>query len=713
MRRRIHTTKGEAGVLGLEGLSRLCHATEDLLKRSLPAEALTDRLLMARDWMAQAVEAYAGRHHPETPVETVVATLLAPAGAPAPRPPASVSAGRAPDPPMLQPEDSEADMLFEAFREESTAELRAVERRLLELVHAGEVPAEALSALARVLQIVESGAAVLQLQDVSLLAATTVGLINSLPPGGAGSLDPLVELLSESTAMLRRLLDERQRVRDRGQTVQLPPGYDPLIELLQAAAQGELSSMPSPLPAQPGARLGEILTAQGAVSAPALREALSQQQGSGRRLGEQLVEQGLSRTKDVARALRAQQRAATPAPVSPRVRETVKVDLERVDELVELVGEMVTVESMVSGAPELGQLASPRLHDALRQLTKTTRDLQQMAMQLRMVPLRGLFQRMARTARDVARRAGCSVRVEISGETTEMDRSMVERLADPLIHLVRNAVDHGIEAVDVRVAAGKPPVGVLRLAARHEGGAIVVEVSDDGAGLNRARITNRAIEQGLLAPDAEPTDEDLWQLIFRAGFSTAAQLTEISGRGVGLDVVRQNLERMHGRIRVLSEPGAGALFRMVLPLTLAVIDGMVVACGGERYILPTLAVLQCVQPTRDALVRAAARHELLRVRDDVLPLLRLGDLLAIPGARRDPSEALVVILESADGKLGLLVDAVVTQQQVVIKNLGGLLGRGRHFSGSAILFDGAVALILDPDELLALAAAGAACCAEE
>lgn len=704
LRRRIHTTKGEAGVLGLEDLSRLCHAVEDLLKRPMPSDQLADRLLLARDWMSAAIQAYARREHAETSADEVIATLAAPSASPpeqtvaAESSGAGASAGASPEAsPTLRPGAGGTETLFETFRQESAGELRVLERRVLELAHAGEATAEDLAGLVQVLRSVESGAAVLQLGDVGLLTSAAAGLVQSIEPGVPPALDRLLELLSESVSMLERLLAERDA--PAGRPVPPPPGFDPLLEMLQAASQGELPTRSPRVSAKAGARLGEILTAEGAVSDDALQEALDRQQGSGRRLGEQLVDQGASRAKDVARALRAQQRAAAPGPAQRLVRETVKVDLARVDALVEMVGEMVTIESMIAGSPELAQRTTPRLHDTLRQLTKTTRDLQQLAMQLRMVPLRGLFQRMARTARDVARRAGRSVHVQIRGETTEMDRSMVEHLADPLVHLVRNAVDHGIEPTPRRLALGKPPAGTLRLEARHEGGAIVVEIVDDGAGLDRTAILRRAQEQGLVDSDAPPADEDLWQLIFRAGFSTARQVTELSGRGVGLDVVRQNVERLRGRIRVLSQPGVGTTFRLVLPLTLAVIDGMVVACGAERYILPTLAVVECMQPAEVAVLRVTGRHELLKVRDQVLPLLRLGDVLDIPAACPLVSEALAVILETADGRLALLVDEVVTQQQVVIKRLAGLPGQRHRFAGSAILYDGNVALILDPDEL--------------
>jgi two-component system chemotaxis sensor kinase CheA len=286
----------------------------------------------------------------------------------------------------------------------------------------------------------------------------------------------------------------------------------------------------------------------------------------------------------------------------PKLRATIKVDLERVDRLVEMIGELVVVEAMVVGAPEIAHSASARVRNCLSQLEKVTHDLQDVGMRMRMLPVSGVFQKMARMARDVGRKAGKQVRVVLSGEQTEMDRSMVEQISDPLVHMIRNSIDHGIEPPEVRRKVGKPEEGKVRLSACHEGGHVVIEIADDGRGLNREAILKKAIAQGLIRPRTRLPEDEINALIFAPGFSTAEKVTDISGRGVGMDVVRRNIDAMRGRVTIKSVPGQGTTFKITLPLTLAIIDGMLVACGKERYIIPTLSIIESIQPEAAMLV---------------------------------------------------------------------------------------------------------------
>jgi two-component system chemotaxis sensor kinase CheA len=384
-----------------------------------------------------------------------------------------------------------------------------------------------------------------------------------------------------------------------------------------------------------------------------------------------------------------------------KMRETVKVDLERVDGMVEMIGELIIVESMLKHSRELGT-TSLQLRNTLGQLGKISRDLQNAAMRMRTVPVHNAFQKMARLTREVGRKAGKEVVLVTSGEGTEMDRAMVERLEDPLVHMVRNAVDHGIEAPADRVAAGKPATGVLTLSASHKGGSIIIELSDDGAGLNRDRILKKATEKGLVSNPSALTEQEIFQLIFAPGFSTAAKVTEVSGRGVGMDVVKRNVEGMRGRVIIESTPGKGSTFRLVLPLTLAIIDGMLISVGQERYLVPSLSIVEALQPTPAMLSSMGERDELLTVRGQVMPMLRLSSLLGVEGSRSDPTTALVVVVESVGKRVGLLVDQVIAQQQVVIKALGQGVGKAEFYSGAAILSDGCVGLILNIDKLCGL-----------
>ena len=397
---------------------------------------------------------------------------------------------------------------------------------------------------------------------------------------------------------------------------------------------------------------------------------------------------------------------AVPAPKPMVVRSvpqhSVRVGVMAMDNLVDLIGELVIVESMIVNATQKNGEAAPWLSQHIGDLTRITRELQDNGMRLRMVPLRGTFRAMGRIVRDFGQKYNRSIRLEIQGDDTEIDRSMVERLSDPLVHLIRNAIDHGIEPEDARRAAGKPGYGTVTLSARQQGGSIVIEVSDDGRGLDREAIWSKARQAGLIAEGSNLTEHEILELVLRPGFSTAEAVTDLSGRGVGLDVVRRNIEVMRGSLTVESQPGQGTTFRMSLPITLAIIDGMLVSCGEERYILPTRSIVESIQPREEMLLTQAGALRMLRIRGEIMPLISLSRIFDIQGAKQSPTDALVVILESAACRVGLIVDDVVAQQQVVIKSIGRGIPESRFLSGAAILPDGQVGLILNVEELIKL-----------
>ncbi len=321
-------------------------------------------------------------------------------------------------------------------------------------------------------------------------------------------------------------------------------------------------------------------------------------------------------------------------------------------------------------------------------------------MRMRMIPVRGVFQKMTRLARDLSRKTGKEVQVVQSGEATEMDRSMVERIEEPLVHMIRNAMDHAIEPPAERATAGKPPQGTIRLSAHHEGGSIAIQVADDGRGLRREKILAKARERGLIADGAEHlSDDEVFALIFLPGFSTAPTLSEISGRGVGMDVVKRSIEAMRGRVVVSSTPCIGTTFKLVLPLTLAIIDGLLVSCGAETYVVPSLSIVESLQVTPGMVRTLAHRGELLDVRGEILPLQRLRRICRVPGPEPAPEDCRVVVVESAGKKTALLVDEVVTEQQIVVKPIAPGLGDAELLAGAAILSDGRVGLILNVDRL--------------
>jgi two-component system chemotaxis sensor kinase CheA len=379
---------------------------------------------------------------------------------------------------------------------------------------------------------------------------------------------------------------------------------------------------------------------------------------------------------------------------------SIRVGVEKVDQLINLVGELVITQAMIEqriGA--LDPIHHERLLNSASQLARNTRDLQEAVMSIRMMPMDYVFSRFPRMVRDLAGKLGKKVEFVTRGAATELDKGLIERIVDPLTHLVRNSVDHGIEMPEKRRATGKSEAGTLTLSAAHQGGNIVIEVSDDGGGLNRDRILAKAKQQGLAVSDTMP-DADVWQLIFAPGFSTAEVVTDVSGRGVGMDVVKRNITAMGGTVEIRSVPGSGTTIAISLPLTLAILDGMSVKVGDEVYILPLGYVIESLQPAAADVKDIAGQGQVVKIREEYLPLIPLYQIFAIAPAFTDPSQGIVVILEADGKKAALLVDGLVGQQQVVVKNLESNFRKVAGISGATILGDGGVSLILDVSALL-------------
>ena len=385
-----------------------------------------------------------------------------------------------------------------------------------------------------------------------------------------------------------------------------------------------------------------------------------------------------------------------PAPAHADKESTsIRVGVEKVDQVINLVGELVITQAMLAQtASTLDPVLHDRLLNGMEQLERNARDLQEAVMSIRMMPMDYVFSRFPRLVRDIASKMGKQIELQTYGRATELDKSLIERIIDPLTHLVRNSLDHGIETPEKRVAAGKDPVGQLVLSAQHNGGNIVIEVSDDGAGLNRERILKKAIAQGLPVNENSPDDE-IWQLIFAPGFSTAEKITDISGRGVGMDVVRRNIQDMGGHVQLSSRPGQGTTTRIVLPLTLAILDGMSVRVGEETFILPLNHVTESLQPTNDQIYSVAGNERVMHVRGEYLPLVEMHRVFSVCGAQTDPTQAIAVIMQAEDRRFALLVDHLIGQHQVVVKNLESNYRKVPGISAATILGDGSVALIVD------------------
>ena len=391
---------------------------------------------------------------------------------------------------------------------------------------------------------------------------------------------------------------------------------------------------------------------------------------------------------------------ATAGPAKPASVKTIRVDIDKVDRMVNMVGELVITQAMLfAQTKDIPVDQHPMLLRGIEELSQHTRELQEAVMSLRMQAVKSVFSRMPRLVRDLSTQLGKDIEIEMSGENTEIDKTMIEQLGDPLTHMIRNSIDHGIEMPEDRVAKGKPAQGNINLLADSRGGRIIIEISDDGAGINREKVLGKAKEKGVVSGDVTLTDEEIDNLIFMPGFSTADQVSNISGRGVGMDVVRKNIEGLGGTVHITSKPGEGSVFTVSLPLTLAILDGMVVGAGAEQYIIPIANIIETMRPRKDEVHKIAEGNDLINVRGEFIPLHYLYKSFNIANAIDEPSEALVVLVESGRDKMGVVVDELVGQQQVVIKSLEENSDPVGGVSGATILGDGHVSLILDIAQL--------------
>ncbi len=433
-------------------------------------------------------------------------------------------------------------------------------------------------------------------------------------------------------------------------------------------------------------KLGQILVDMGEVAPEAVEKALE-------------VQQNLAPTPDKGELHTPAEGAAQAAPTHQAAAQqrSIRVDVDKLDKMMDLVGELVISVATVINNPDLAGLRLDRFEKSSHQLSKITRDLQDVAMAMRMVPLTSLFRKMVRLVRDLANKFNKEVDLVLVGEDTEVDKTVLELVSDPLVHMIRNAIDHGIETPAERTAHGKAPGGKIVLEARHAGSEVWLLVIDDGRGLDRGRIVNKAITLGMLNEDSpDLRDEDVFKFIFESGFSTAEKVTDVSGRGVGMDVVRRNIEQLKGRIDIKSTKGTGSTFILRIPLTLAIIDGMLIRCGTERYIVPTETIVEAFRTSAKNITESVGNlAETLFVRGHVIPFLRLGKLFGLATAEQDIEKAIVIMVEDSGRHYGILVDEILGQQQTVIKSLAGTIGNLEGFSGASVLPDGRVGLILD------------------
>ncbi|ONX41180.1 chemotaxis protein CheA, partial [Burkholderia cenocepacia] len=483
--------------------------------------------------------------------------------------------------------------------------------------------------------------------------------------------------------------------------IRVAHGTAPAAQAAPAAAQDAAAAVAAePAAAPPPARVEvfapQAAAAQPVASAPAEPAAAAAAQPQPQPPSQQHAQPQPAEHAAPAAAHHDDKRARPAAAAAAGAEgSSIRVGVEKVDQLINLVGELVITQAMLA---ETASAFDPALHDRLfngmAQLERNARDLQEAVMSIRMMPMDYVFSRFPRLVRDLAGKLGKQVELVTFGQATELDKSLIERIIDPLTHLVRNSLDHGIETVDKRVAAGKDAVGQLVLSAAHHGGNIVIEVSDDGAGLNRERILAKAAKQGMQIAE-NISDDEVWQLIFAPGFSTAETVTDVSGRGVGMDVVKRNIQSMGGHVEITSLAGRGTTTRIVLPLTLAILDGMSVKVGSEIFILPLNFVMESLQPSNDDIYTVGNGERVVRVRGEYLPLVALHEVFSVEDARTDPTQGIVTIMETEGRRFAMLIDELVGQQQVVVKNLETNYRKVHGISAATILGDGSVALIVD------------------
>jgi two-component system chemotaxis sensor kinase CheA len=426
--------------------------------------------------------------------------------------------------------------------------------------------------------------------------------------------------------------------------------------------------------------------------------------GSEEVINEPAVVEEAPKTAEQPKANKAKAAANAPSAKAAPESTSIRVGIDKVDSLINMVGELVITQAMLNqlSEQEMTATAVTSLQEGLAQLAHNTRDLQENVMRIRMLPINFVFSRFPRLVRDIAQKLNKEVELKLIGEQTELDKTVMEKISDPMVHLVRNSLDHGIETVEKRIAAGKDPVGKVTLNAFHQGGNIVIEIMDDGQGLNTQKIKEKAITNELIAGDSELTDDEINELIFMPGFSTADEVSDLSGRGVGMDVVKRNIQSLNGSVEVTSAAGIGSTFTIRLPLTLAILDGQLVKVAKHTYIIPLISIVESLQIDIAKVSRVGKDLDVLRLRDEYIPILRLYEIFNHQGAIESLDKTLLVVVENDNQKVGVLVDDLLSQQQVVIKSLEANYHKVDGVSGATILGDGRVSLILDISGLIKL-----------
>lgn len=699
--RAAHSIKGSAGTFGFNDLAQVTHELETLLDRVRKHEVVMTTVMVnasleAGDLLRDLVAAHRGVGEADLQrVAQVCAALKALYSE-------AVEPAGAPDAPTSLPLPEECIFRFSFLLSSDQADVAGVIENLAREAGAlgGRLLDLSIGADGRWHGVIEGSVDIQTLHDLVDFVAVTDSFELTAPDTGADDAYGLFDVEPETSADgdgAWGLFDDASPVA--ASAVDDSYGLfdaEPVVQAADTRPAGDPSyGFFEPLAAQ---AVGEGPTTSGGLSI--VSPAVATREGAAVSASvDAQVEPSIESPKS------ATPRSAKPAAVADT---SIRVGVDKVDQIINLVGELVITQAMLmSAASKLDPVEFERLMSGVQQLERNTRDLQESVMSIRMLPMSTVFSRFPRVVRDLSQKLGKKVRLVLAGESTELDKGLIERIADPLTHLVRNSLDHGVETPEVRAARGKPEEGTITLKASHQGGNIVIEVGDDGAGLSRDRILSKARERGLAVSDSM-TDQEVWALIFEPGFSTADQVTEVSGRGVGMDVVKRNITAMGGRVDIDSMSGVGTRMTVRLPLTLAILDGMSVAVGDETYIIPLNYVVESLQPSADMIKSIGGVPRLVQVRNEFLNILTLRDAFGLSGGMTDLERGILVVLESDGDKIALFVDALVGQHQVVIKSLEANYRKVVGISGATIMGDGHVGLILDVQALVDTARAGLA-----
>ena len=673
LRRTIHTMKGEAGVCGVTNIAQVCHVLEDYLACA-PEAVSADMLFAARDWLERAIKAY-GQGEPPAGMEEILSRLTRPPALPV----AAVVAPAEGAPAALDPGLAAASVpigdrsLAADFVGEAQEHFESADENLLRLEN-DPTNKDAIGTIFRAFHTIKGVSGFIGLTPIGELAHAAESLLDDVRKDRNVFSGHVADVVFRALDLLKQMMSDLGRALQQGTDFPVSASVASMIAELRRVQEGGVVAAPAPVHASSEAALpvaaGEHL---------------------------ELVEHEEAAPPAAGMAASGDNKAPT------LVKPSMKVDTEKIDNLLDTIGELVITESMVINSPEVKALHSRGLERNLALLSKITRQLQDMSMSMRMIPVDATFKKMARLIRDLSKKSGKQINFRMEGAETEVDKSMVDKLGDPLVHMIRNSADHGIESMDDRRAAGKNPAGCITLRAFHQGGSVCIQIADDGKGLHREAILAKAIEKGMIKDGAGMSDQDVFSLIFAAGFSTAKTVTDISGRGVGMDVVRRNIEALRGKVLIESRFGHGATFTLVLPLTTAIIDGMLTQVGEDIYILPTLSIVQSFEPKPEQVATVTGKGQVVEFRGRWLSLYNLAEVFGLPQKEAQSAESVVVVVECENRQVGLRVDRLLGQSQTVIKSMGDSLGHVPGIAGASILADGKPGMILDVAGIVRLA----------